>query len=62
MFEDKSVYVCSYCGEICGSKREYCPTCSTQKGRKKIFDENAEIFKTNKVLGFAIPATLKNWK
>jgi len=61
-YEDKSVFQCKYCGEIVGAKREYCATCSTQKGRKAIFDENVKIYKKNKELGFIIPEVLKNWK
>jgi hypothetical protein len=56
------IHQCSYCGEIISSPKQYCSNCSTQKGRKKIFDETVEIFKENKSKGFAIPETLKNWR
>ena len=62
MFEDKSIYQCSYCGEQAGVKSKYCSTCKTQVGRKKIFEENAKILKENLKKGFNIPKALPNWK
>ncbi|MCK9370805.1 hypothetical protein M0R04_12925 [Candidatus Dojkabacteria bacterium] len=56
------ITLCSYCGEQVGNTQKYCKVCKTQKGRKEIFDANAEIFKQNKELGYEIPAELKNWK
>jgi len=56
------IHYCSYCGEKIGSPKQYCSNCSTQKGRKAIFDANVKILKENKNKGLNIPETLKNWK
>jgi len=61
MFKDSSIHECSYCGERIGSGK-YCPNCRTQAGRKKVFDENAEIQKEREKLGLPFQKTLKNWK
>jgi hypothetical protein len=65
MFTDddcKKIWVCGFCGEEAKKSQKYCDTCKTQSARKKIFDENAEIFKQNAKLGFKIPATMPSWK
>ena len=56
------ISVCCYCGEQVGNTQKYCVTCKTQNGRKSIFDQNAEILKENKKLGFKVPETMKSWK
>ena len=56
------IYQCAYCGEVITSPKQYCSACSTQKGRKEIFDANVKIFKVNKELGMTAPDSLKNWK
>lgn len=59
---NKTIAVCSYCGEYVGVTQKYCSTCRTQAGRKKIFDANAEILKENQKLGYTTPTELRNWK
>jgi len=72
-FKDTSIYYCSYCGELLTGKAKYCKGgktedgtkllgCSTQKGRKQIFDLNVEIIKENKAKGHTVPEGLRNWK
>lgn len=55
------IYECAYCGERLSSASKYCSNCKTQSGRKKIFDENVEIFKENKKKGYNVPERLKDW-
>ena len=71
-FKDTAIYYCEYCGERLTGKAKYCKGnkkvepkllgCSTQKGRKQVFDLNVAIIKENKAKGFVVPEGLKNWK
>jgi hypothetical protein len=72
-FKDLSIYTCMYCGERLKTKSKYCKAqtmedgtrllgCSTQKGRKQVFDLNVEIIKENKAKGYSVPEGLRNWK
>lgn len=72
-FKDTAIYYCTYCGERLTGKAKYCKggtdgdgnkiaSCSTQKGRKQVFDLNVAIFKEMKAKGHAVPDGIKNWK
>ena len=72
-FKDSGIYYCMYCGELLTAKGKYCKGgtdgegnklfgCSTQKGRKQVFDLNVAIIKENKAEGHTVPEGLKNWK
>lgn len=56
------IQLCAYCGEQVGATAKYCPNCTTQKGRKKIFDENMQIIKDRQANNLSVPETLKSWK
>ena len=72
-FKDTSIHLCVYCGEKLSTKSKFCKAqttpeglrmlgCSTQKGRKQVFDLNVAILKENRAKGHTVPEGLKNWK
>lgn len=72
-FKDPNIYQCSYCGERLTGKAKYCKGgktedgtkllgCSTQKGRKQVFDLNVAILRENKAKGYTVPIGVQNWK
>ena len=63
-FKDTAIYICGYCGEFIKSKAIYCKNCSTQAGRKKIYDENVAIAKERMKNGWTPPEGFgfKDWK
>jgi len=56
------ISTCTYCGSQVGNSQKYCPEHRTQAGRKKTFEENAEIIRENKEKGMDTPDKLKNWE
>lgn len=56
------IALCLYCGEQTGNSRKFCATCTTQKGRKAIFDANMVILKEKQAQGVPVPTSFRSWK